>query len=69
MLITGKYNNSGMWHIGMSILDEDQPLNKDDWQIYFEPNEESAYRNRLIVNAPDDADVEFISNKETNYEI
>ena len=69
VLITGKYNNSGMWHIGMSILDEDQPLNKDDWQIYFEPNEESAYRNRLIVNAPDDADVEFISNKETNYEI
>lgn len=64
VLITGKYNNAGVWHIGMSILDEEQPLNKDEWQIYFEPNEESAYQNRLIVNAPDDAGLQRITDSE-----
>lgn len=64
VLITRQYAVSGTWHIGMSILDENKPLNKDEWQFYFEPNEEAAYRNRLIVNAPDDADVQFITDKE-----
>lgn len=64
VLITGQYNSKGMWHIGMSLLDEEQPLNKDEWQIYFEPNEEAAYRNRLVVNAPDDAGLQRITDSE-----
>lgn len=63
VLITGQYNRAGVWHIGMSLLDEHKPLNKDEWQICFEPNEEAAYRNRLVVNAPDDAEVKFITNR------
>ena len=63
VLITGQYNSSGMWHIGMSLLDEEKPLNKDEWQIYFEPNEE-AYRNRLVVNAPDDTELQLIIDSE-----
>ena len=64
VLITGQYNRAGMWHIGMSLLNEDKPLNKDEWQICFEPNEEAAYRNRLVVNAPDDAQIQRITDSE-----
>ena len=64
VLITGQYNRAGMWHIGMSLLNEDKPLNKDEWQISFEPNEEAAYRNRLVVNAPDDAGLQLIGDSE-----
>ena len=64
VLITGQYNRAGMWHIGMSLLNEDKPLNKDEWQIYFEPNEAAAYRNRLVVNAPDDAGLQRITDSE-----
>ena len=48
----------------MSLLDEHKPLNKDEWQICFEPNEEAAYRNRLVVNAPDDAGLQRITDSE-----
>ena len=61
VLITGQYNSAGMWHIGMSLLDEDKLLNKDEWQIHFELNEEAAYRNRLIVNAPDDTELQRVA--------
>lgn len=64
VLITGQYNRAGMWHIGMSLLHEDKPLNKNEWQICFEPNEEAAYRNRLVVNAPDDAWIQRIADSE-----
>ncbi len=53
-----------MWHIGMSLLNEDKPLDKAAWQIFFEPNEEAAYRNRLVVNAPDDAWIQRIADSE-----
>lgn len=61
VLITGQYNSADVWHIGMSLLDEDKPLNKDEWQIYFEPNEEAAYRNRMIVDAPDDTELQRVA--------
>lgn len=64
VLITGQYNRAGMWHIGMSLLNEDKPLDKAAWQISFEQNEEAAYRNRLIVNAPDDAWIRSLADSE-----
>lgn len=42
----------------------DKPLDKAAWQISFEPNEEAPYCNRLIVNAPDDAWLQSITDGE-----
>ena len=62
--ITGIYCDNGMWNIGMAVLDEEKPLNAD-WYIYFEPNEERAYHNRLVVVAPDDAKLKCLTSGES----
>ena len=35
VLITDQYNRAGMWHLGMSLLNEDKPMDKAAWQIRF----------------------------------
>lgn len=62
--ITGVYGDNGMWNIGMALIDAEKPLNAD-WYIYFEPNEEAAYRNRLVVVAPDDAKLKCLTSGES----
>ena len=63
VVIAGQYTKNGTWNIGMALLNEDYSLNKEDWRIYFEPNE-YAYCNRLIVEAPDDTKLECLRNGE-----
>ena len=62
--ITGVYCDNGVWNIGMALIDAEKPLNAD-WYIYFEPNEEAAYRNRLVVVAPDDARLRCLNSGES----
>ena len=52
VMITGQYLASGCWHIGVSLLDEDKPLNEEEWRFRLSP--QTTYHNRLEVVAPDD---------------
>lgn len=62
--IRGQYTEDGTWSIGMALTFESKPLNKEDWQIYFEPNKAAPYCNRLVVNAPDDAKLKCLRSGE-----
>lgn len=52
VLITGQYLKSGCWHIGVSLLHDDKPLNAEEWRFRLSP--QTTYHNRLEVVAPDD---------------
>lgn len=52
VLITGQYMDSGCWNIGVSLLDENKPLNTEEWKFILLPH--TTYKNRLEVIAPDD---------------